>query len=193
MSDYVEAIRGRYRKSERVEKGKILNEFVKVPGYHLKSVIRLLRGIAEVEGPERRGRRRTYGAQVREALERVREAADRICGKRLRPFLPELVRKLSEWEELKVSEMQVRIVPLTFKQAQVMKNKTGCQQFTLGEFDSTPNLDTQTSLPLVSLRRAQTSGWRSCNRRINARILMSKITSNSSRWSNHEQVTNGLA
>ncbi|MBI2170813.1 MAG: hypothetical protein HYU30_02165 [Chloroflexi bacterium] len=43
MKEYVEAIRGRYRKADRVEKGRMLKEFTEVTGYHRKSAIRLLR------------------------------------------------------------------------------------------------------------------------------------------------------
>ncbi|MBI4311890.1 MAG: hypothetical protein HY681_08915 [Chloroflexi bacterium] len=42
MSKYAEAIRGRYRKADRKEKGRMLAEFAEVTGYHRKSAIRLI-------------------------------------------------------------------------------------------------------------------------------------------------------
>lgn len=42
--EYAEAIRLRYLKGDKKEKGKILSEFVKVTGYNRKSAIRLLKG-----------------------------------------------------------------------------------------------------------------------------------------------------
>ena len=38
------------------------------------------------------------------ALKQVWETADRICGKRLKPFMGELVAKMQEWEELRVTQ-----------------------------------------------------------------------------------------
>ena len=38
-----------------------------------------------------------------DALRQVWEAAGGICGKRLEPFIPELVAKLQEWEEIRIT------------------------------------------------------------------------------------------
>lgn len=101
MQEYVDAVRDRYRKAGRGDKGQILDEFAAVTGYHRKSAIRLL---SSRERPEKRGRRRgrprKYGREVLTALRTAWEATDRVCGKRLKPFLPELVRKLAECGEL---------------------------------------------------------------------------------------------
>ncbi|MBE0481261.1 MAG: hypothetical protein IBX68_09810 [Dehalococcoidia bacterium] len=103
VKEYGEAIKGRYREGNRREKGKILGQFTQVTGYHRKSVIRLLtRGT----GPpgRRRGRPKRYTGEVVEALRIAWEAADRICGKRLKPFLPELVEALVRHGDLIMSE-----------------------------------------------------------------------------------------
>ncbi len=42
IRQYTEAVRWRYLRSAKRAKGKILDEFTKVTGYHRKSVIRLL-------------------------------------------------------------------------------------------------------------------------------------------------------
>lgn len=103
IGEYAEAIRGRYREAGREEKGKILEEFTQVTGYHRKAVIRLL---GREHGPPRcrRGRPRVYGPQVVEALRVTWEVTDRLCGKRLKPFLGELVETLKRHGELQVSE-----------------------------------------------------------------------------------------
>jgi hypothetical protein len=103
VKEYTEAVRRRYREAGRREKGVILEEFTEVTGYHRKAVIRLLgRGT----GPpgKRLGRPRRYRGEVVEALRRAWEAADHVCGKRLKPFLPELVGVLVRHGDLKVSE-----------------------------------------------------------------------------------------
>ena len=42
VQEYIEAIRGRYIRARKKEKGRILDEAVTVTGYHRKAVVRLL-------------------------------------------------------------------------------------------------------------------------------------------------------
>jgi len=103
VKEYVEAIRGRYRRASRVEKGRMLKEFTEVTGYHRKSAIRLL-GVGKKERlGEGRGRPQTYGMETAHALKVVWEVAGRVCSKRLAPFLPELVEVLERHEELSLA------------------------------------------------------------------------------------------
>ena len=90
IREYTEAVRGRYLLVSKAEKGKILDEFTKVIGCHRKAAIRLLRRGNQANS-KRRGRSRQYDITVAEALKAVWEATDRLCSKRLHPFLPELV------------------------------------------------------------------------------------------------------
>jgi len=77
-----------------MEKGKILDEFTKVTGYHRKAAIRLLCRGNQQRVKRKRGRPQQYGAAVASALRVVWETTDRLCSKRLHPFLPELVKIL---------------------------------------------------------------------------------------------------
>jgi hypothetical protein len=72
----------------------MLDEFIQVTGFHRKAVIRLLCQLGQPRTNERRGRRRRYGAEAAEVLRVVWEASDRLCSKRLQPFLPEMVKVL---------------------------------------------------------------------------------------------------
>jgi hypothetical protein len=47
VNEYAAAIRDRYKKGNRTEKKQILDEFVKVTGYHRKAAIRLLLRVAK--------------------------------------------------------------------------------------------------------------------------------------------------
>jgi hypothetical protein len=87
--ELVEALRGRYREAAPRDKVKILDEFGALTGYHRKHAIRLLRG--EVTSNEAPKRDRLYDEATREALTVLWEAADRVCGKRLRALIPMLV------------------------------------------------------------------------------------------------------
>ena len=100
--EYAEAVRGRYGKASKLEKGKILDEFTQVTGLHRKAAIRLLNRESRLSPGKRRGRQRRYGREVVEALKEVWEASDRLCSRRLKPFLPEMVRVLRRHGEQQI-------------------------------------------------------------------------------------------
>ena len=89
--ELVAAVAERYARSDRAERGRILDEFVAVTGHHRKHAMRLLRGGGSRDDRQERRRIRVYDAAMREALIVLWEASDRVCGKRLRPLLPVLV------------------------------------------------------------------------------------------------------
>ena len=89
-------IRDRYRASSKREKSLILDEFIAVTGHHRKHGIRLL-GRSSDDGEQQlavKKGRRIYDEAVRQAVIVVWEAADRICGKRLKVALPHLVESM---------------------------------------------------------------------------------------------------
>ena len=115
VREYAAAIRGRYRKADKEGKGQILDEFVKVTGYHRKAAIRLLCKPARM-AVRHLGRPGEYQA-VFEPLKLIWEASDRLCSKRLKPFMGEMIRVLRRNGELHVdaaAESQlVRLSPAT--------------------------------------------------------------------------------
>lgn len=100
VKEYLEAIRQRYLKAGRAEKGKILDEAEQVTGLHRKALIRGLRGGQQSPRAGPVGRPKRYGPEAVAALRTLWEASDRICGKRLQPFLPELLGALERHGEL---------------------------------------------------------------------------------------------
>jgi len=103
IREYVEAVRERYLLASRKEKGEILDEFTKVTGRHRKAAIRLIRHSVHTRVGKKRGRPRQYGAAVVRALRVAWEATDRLCSKRLRPFLPDLIDVLKRYGETTMS------------------------------------------------------------------------------------------
>ncbi len=81
-----EAIGQRYRAAGRWERRQLLDEFTRVTGYHRKHLLRVLRRPFVPRPP--RPRKRIYDEAVRQALTLLWEAADRICGKRLKALVP---------------------------------------------------------------------------------------------------------
>ena len=75
------AIQQRYEASDRNGKKLILDEFVKVTGYHRKHAIRVL-AAPTIMVVGRSVGYRVYKEAVKEAMIVLWEASDRICGKR---------------------------------------------------------------------------------------------------------------
>lgn len=92
--ELLETLRQRYLQAPKMEKTKILDEFVAVAGCHRKHAIRLLTGDCPTALPAPATARRIYDEAVRQALVVLWEAADRMCGKRLKAILPSLIASL---------------------------------------------------------------------------------------------------
>ncbi len=100
-SELTKALRKRYLGSSKREKSAILDTFCEATGYHRKYAITLLRGETKRRRlRSRAGRKQRYGPEVMRALVVAAEASGWICGKRLAPFLPELVEALEREGEL---------------------------------------------------------------------------------------------
>src|ERR671936_541010 len=94
----------RYRAARHGQRSAILDEFVAVTGYDRKYAIRLLLGPIRPPQPIRRPRAAQYGTVVQEALASAWIAANGICGKRLVPFLPELLPTLERHGHLSLTD-----------------------------------------------------------------------------------------
>jgi len=111
--ELVEAVGERYRTGRREEKRQILEEFIELTGYHRKHAIRALNRVTEkVSG--QRGRSRIYDEAVRESLIVLWEAADRICGKRLKAALPLLIAAMERHEHIALDgEVRQRLLQMS--------------------------------------------------------------------------------
>jgi hypothetical protein len=97
----VKALRKKYRKMRKKEKGRILDHLEEEHGYNRQYASRLLAGVVmkEGEGRERRGSKPHYG-EVYGALKYLWQVYDYICSKRLAAVVEEALRKLKECGEL---------------------------------------------------------------------------------------------
>lgn len=107
MKEYLDAIRNRYNLGDRKEKTRILDEAVQVTGLHRKALIRALRTQPQPGARGKVGRPKRYGLEAATVLKTLWEASDRVCAKRLQPFLPELLEVLERHGEL-VLEREVK-------------------------------------------------------------------------------------
>jgi hypothetical protein len=111
--ELIEAIAGRYHAATRIEKKKILDEFIKVTGFHRKHAIRALKrhnGNSSEPSP----RARIYDEAAVTALTILWEAADRICGKRLKEAIPTLVDAMERHGHLQLEpEVRSRVLAMS--------------------------------------------------------------------------------
>jgi hypothetical protein len=98
--ELLQAIRPRYLRANKADKGRILDEFVATTGYHRKYAIRLLNHGAPRRSASRRRGRRVYTHAVAQALTEVWEICGRICSRRLHPFLPDILEALEQHREV---------------------------------------------------------------------------------------------
>ncbi|MCY4654354.1 MAG: hypothetical protein OXC95_14465 [Dehalococcoidia bacterium] len=93
-TEVLRAIRNQYRDASKKDKSRMLDEFVAIDGCHRKHAVRLLRRGDEPDPRSVPNGQCIYDEAVREALTVVREASDRICGKRMKAALPSMVESL---------------------------------------------------------------------------------------------------
>lgn len=100
----VAALRERYQVAGRKDKTQILQQFVAVSGYHRKSAIRLLNATGRIDSSvgKRRPSRTIYDEAVRQALQVLWEASDRVCSKRLKALIPTLLPALQRHGHLQL-------------------------------------------------------------------------------------------
>lgn len=102
-SELIASYRRRYKKSSKKEKSRIVNAIIDATGYCRKHVIRALN--AEVRVPKRIERTRTSRyAHLYETLKRIWTWSNFLCGKRLKPFLPVLIKSLKYHKEIELSK-----------------------------------------------------------------------------------------
>lgn len=94
-AELVGVIRERYLCASRKDKSRILDEFVAVTGHHRKHAVRLLS--EPILNPVSRVvfvGRKIYHDAVREVIVTLWESSDRLCGKRLKVILPDLLKSM---------------------------------------------------------------------------------------------------
>ena len=101
--EYAKAVRGRYLRANKKAKRMILDEFCETTGYHRKAAIRLLRRPTPFShSTTGLGRPNKYSPALLQPLKTLWETSDRLCSKRLKPFLPELIGALERHGEIKL-------------------------------------------------------------------------------------------
>jgi hypothetical protein len=93
-----------YLQASPSKKRTLLEACIATTGYVHKYASWLLNHVEEVQQTHGRSQHRRYGPEVQHALFLVWNAANRICAKRLIPFLPTLLEALERHEHMQLTE-----------------------------------------------------------------------------------------
>ena len=103
----------RYQRARKKERGAILDWLSDLTSYQRCYLARQLRERSKPKRlvlsparnrPHRRGRARTYDQKELAALREIWAICDFLCGKRLAPYLPEIISVLERWGEIELEE-----------------------------------------------------------------------------------------
>lgn len=103
--ELLETLRSEYAAARAQDKSRFIDSLVAATGYNRKYATALL-GPARAQHKRRRGRKATYDSAFREVLLQLWLAADKVCSKRLVPFISELVQSLERCDRLHVTPEQ---------------------------------------------------------------------------------------
>ena len=113
------AIRSQYSVSCNKEKTNILDAFLAATGLKRKYAISLLNSkLSQETLPKKRGRKPKYGSDVQQVIKTLWNATNRICSKRLAPFIPELLKSLEKHGHLTLTD-DLRLQVLTMSAATI--------------------------------------------------------------------------
>lgn len=101
---YLKKMKPLYARAERNEQSRMLTEMEQVTGLHRKSLLRLLHAPSLERKKREKGRGRTYGLAVEQAILVVWESLDFICAERLTPSLLSTARHLARFGGLHLNQ-----------------------------------------------------------------------------------------
>lgn len=102
--EYLIEVKKKYWKSTKKRKGQLLDDFCTFTNYNRKYALKLLNNPVPRKWKRYKLRSKYYDQPVIDALKTIWEAADNICGERLHPYIPEMMQKLINCNELCISE-----------------------------------------------------------------------------------------
>lgn len=108
-AELIKSYRKRYERACKKEKTQIITQISDVTGYCRAHIIRALGKNLQVRKKITRSRASRYG-HLYETLKRIWTASNFLCGKRLKPFLPELVKSLKQHKEIKLSKADEALI-----------------------------------------------------------------------------------
>lgn len=112
--EYLIELKKKYHKAKKKKKGQFLDDFCDFTGHNRKYAMDLLNKPIKSKWKHPKERLKIYDQAVIDALLRLWDAADFICGERLHPYIPELLECLLNCHEIVVSdEVKVKLLKIS--------------------------------------------------------------------------------
>ena len=103
--ELLERMQPQYQEAVPADKRQVLEEFIRLTGYHRRYAMFLFNHhTGQRSKPHKPSYPRQYDSEVEEALVLIWNHANCVCGKRLIPFLPTLIRSLERHGHLHLTE-----------------------------------------------------------------------------------------
>ncbi len=102
--EYLIELKKKYHKAKKKKKGQFLDDFCDFTGHNRKYALDLLNKPLKSKWKHPKLRSKVYDQAVIDAILRLWDAADFICGERLHPYIPELLDCLLGCHEIQVSD-----------------------------------------------------------------------------------------
>jgi hypothetical protein len=102
-SELLRSYRKRYERASKKDKSAIINAIIDATGYCRKHIIRVFNQDVHVPKKITRTRPSRY-KHLHDTLVKVWAASNFLCGKRLEPFLPELIKSLKRHKEISLTK-----------------------------------------------------------------------------------------
>jgi hypothetical protein len=116
-AELIKTYRKQYRRARKSEKTRIINAIIEATSYSRKHTIHALNH--DIDVPKRITRKRSSRYEpIVEPLETLWAASNLLCGKRLEPFIPELLASLKRHNEIDVTPQQETLL-LSIKSATI--------------------------------------------------------------------------
>jgi len=116
-AEIIKHYRKQYKRATRNEKSRILDVIVESTGYDRKHVIHALNDDVEIPKKIFRDRVSRYEPII-EPLEKIWAVSNFLCGKRLEPFIPDLISSLKHHKEIVITEQEEALL-LTVRSATI--------------------------------------------------------------------------
>ncbi len=102
--EYLIAVKSKYRKASKKKKSQLLDDFCDFTGMHRKAVLRLINSRLPRKWKRYKPRPKYYDQPVIDALKVIWETTNYACGERLQPYIPEMMNKLIDCDELHIND-----------------------------------------------------------------------------------------
>lgn len=123
--EYLRELKKKYRRAGKCRKTQLLDDFCEFAHYHRKYAMELVAKPLRKTYKRMRSRKKKYDLETIEALKKLWRAAGEICAERFHPFIPALLKCLSDQNMIEVSdEAKKKLLEISLGKTKAVITKT---------------------------------------------------------------------